>query len=70
MKGFVITFTRQIASLDYCAYPATPKVRSGPGGGRYRRTDCVVLLSVASSLQRRTMMAQTARHCSALIPQP
>lgn len=32
MKGFVITFTRQIASLDYCAYPATPKVRSGPGG--------------------------------------
>lgn len=60
MRDFVIIFMEKTASLDYCAYPATPKVHAGPRGVV---TDCAVLLSVASSLQQRTIMAQTAQHC-------
>lgn len=60
MRDFVIIFMEKTDSLDYCAYPATLRVHAGPRGVV---TDCAVLLSVASSLQQRTIMAQTAQHC-------
>lgn len=38
-------------------------------GGLLQKGCCLALLSVASSLQQRTIMAQTAQHCCALVPQ-